>query len=59
MGIKPEGEAVREAVKWVGSERKTAPDASVNQLVEAASIKFDLSPMEADFLYRLVRENAN
>ncbi len=54
MGVRPEGEAIKKAVQWVGEERKANPDRDLNQLVEEASRKYDLSPADADFLFRMV-----
>jgi hypothetical protein len=57
MSIQPEGEDLRKAVKWVSEERKFNPGKDLNQLVEAACLKFDLKPADADFLSRFVVEN--
>lgn len=54
MGVQPEGEAIRKAVQWVGEERKANPGRDLNRLVEEASRKYDLSPADADFLFRMV-----
>ena len=56
MGIQPESEEVRKAVKWVSEERKYSPEKSLNKLIEEASLKFDLSPTDAEFLTRFVKE---
>jgi hypothetical protein len=56
MSIQPESEEVRKAVRWVSEERKYSPEKSLNKLVEEASLKFDLSPTDAEFLARFVKE---
>jgi hypothetical protein len=56
MGIQPEGESIRKAVKWISEERKFNSEKKLNELVEEASVKFDLSPNDADFLFRFVTE---
>ena len=56
MGIQPDGEEIRKAVKWVSEERKYNPGKTINNLVEEACLKFDLSPKEADFLGRTLLE---
>ena len=56
MSIQPEGEELRRAVKWVSEERAYNPSLSLNRLIESACLKFDLSPKDAEFLGRLVRE---
>ncbi len=55
MTIQPEGEILRKAVKWVSEERTYNPQLSLNQLIESAGLKFDLSPKDAEFLARFVR----
>ena len=56
MSIQPEGEDLRKAVKWVSEERAYNPAARLNQLIESACMKFNLSPKDAEFLARFVRE---
>ncbi|MBW1695248.1 MAG: hypothetical protein JRH18_17425 [Deltaproteobacteria bacterium] len=56
MSIQPEGEEIRKAVKWISEEKRYNPGRSVQQLIEAACLKFDLSPLEAEYLYRCYRE---
>ena len=56
MSIQPESEDLRKAVKWVSEERKYNPERSLKELIEAASLKFDLSPADEAFLARFVRE---
>ncbi len=55
--ILPEGEAVRNAIKWVSSELQEHPDKSLKDLVNAAVTQFDLSPKDAEFLIRFYRES--
>lgn len=43
---------VKKAVEWIGQRRKENPNAGLTALVEEACRKFDLSPIQADFLYR-------
>ena len=58
MGIQPEGENLRKAVKWVSEERKFNPETPVMELVRTAGLKFDLSPKDAEYLFRFVmKEN--
>ncbi len=56
MGIQPEGDAIKNAVKWIGQARKDNPDVDLAKLVDEASSKFDLSPMDSEFLTRFVRK---
>ena len=48
--VQPEGEDLRKAVKWISEERKFNPDARSSKLIEEACLKFDLSPMDAEYL---------
>ena len=50
MSIIPEGEGVRKAVKWISEMRKDNPQTPITALVQEASLKFDLTPLEADYL---------
>jgi len=56
MTIQPKGEDLRKAVKWVSQERKYNKKKKLKALIEEACMKFDLSPMDADFLLRTLRE---
>lgn len=56
MSIQPKGEDLRRAVKWVSEERKYNPDKKQKALIEEACVKFDLSPLDADFLLRKLLE---
>lgn len=57
MGIQPDGDKIRNAVKWVGGEKKAHPEKSMRELVEQAGVTFDLSPAEAEFLSRQLCES--
>lgn len=50
MTIMPEGEAVRKAVKWISEILKENPETPIDALLQQAGLKFDLTPLEADFL---------
>ena len=52
----PEGENLRKAVKWISNERKTDPDLDTAVLAEKASVRFDLSPGDSEFLARFLKE---
>jgi len=54
--VQPEGEKIRRATKWLIEERKYSPDRSVAKLLEEACLKFDLSPKDAEFLQRFVKD---
>ena len=56
MTLQPKGEDLRKAVKWVSEERKYNPEKELKALIEEACLKFNLSPMNADFLLRTLLE---
>ena len=51
MSIQPDGQAIRNAVQWISDRRRENPDAVVATLVDEAAIKFDLSPVDQNFLW--------
>ena len=51
MSIQPDGQAIRNAVQWISDRRRGNPDAVVATLVDEAAIKFDLSPVDQNFLW--------
>ncbi len=53
----PEGENLRKAVKWISNERKADPDLDTAVLAEKASVRFDLSPGDSEFLARFLKES--
>jgi hypothetical protein len=57
MGIQPTGEDLRKAVKWVSDERKYNPEKELKAVIEEACMKFDLSPLDEDFLRRKLFEH--
>lgn len=54
--VQPDSENIRRATKWLLEERKYSPETPVSKLIEEACRKFDLSPMEAEFLQRFVKD---
>jgi hypothetical protein len=48
--IMPEGEAIRNAVKWISAELQKDPQKPLKKLINDAVSRFDLSPKDADFL---------
>lgn len=53
--VMPEGEAIRKAVKWVSCCIHESPEKSVQKIVHEAILRFDLSPIEAQFLLDFYR----
>ena len=58
--IQPEGEDLRKAVKWISEERKYGPAKKDSKLIEEACFKFNLSPMDAEYLAKfLIKEKGS
>jgi hypothetical protein len=49
-GMPPKGDALARALKWLSEQRQVDPKASRSTLISQAGQRFDLSPMEEDFL---------
>lgn len=43
-------DAIREAIRYVGTEIKLRPDSNKLELVTEASLKYDLNPLQTEFL---------
>lgn len=55
--IQPKGEKIRQAIRWISSERLEDGNKSISLLVQEAALKFNLSPMDEEFLHSFYREN--
>ncbi len=49
-GVMPEGDALRRALRWLDERVKEEPKLDRSKLVDDAAVRFDLSPVEAEFL---------
>jgi len=54
--IMPEGESLRRAVKWISEQTKISSDKNILKLVNEATIRFDLSPNDGEFLIKFYRD---
>ena len=52
MNIQPEGESLRKAIQWIAEERIYHSERTQSDTVAEACLKYDLTPLEADFLIR-------
>ena len=43
-------------MKWISEERLDNPDKKTRQLIEAACLKFNLSPRDGEFLARCLKK---
>jgi len=48
--VTPTGEDIRRAVKWISENMEENPDQVRIKIIEQAVFKFDLSPIDAEFL---------
>ncbi len=49
-GPMPEGESLRRALRWLDERVRDEPKVDRSKLVGEASVRFDLSPVEEEFL---------
>ncbi len=49
-GSMPEGESLRRALRWLDERVRDEPKLDRTKLVGEASVRFDLSPVEEEFL---------
>jgi hypothetical protein len=53
------GEApITQAVKWIDDQLVDRPDADRLKLVDEAAQRFDLTPLDTEFLYRHLAQRA-
>ena len=50
--MQPEGEDLRKAVKWISEMIRDCANKPVLKLIEEASLKFDLTPNDQEYLIR-------
>jgi hypothetical protein len=43
---------LRQAIKWIDEQLRERPQGDRTALIDEASRRFDLSPLDADFVYR-------
>ena len=54
--VQPEGEELRKAVKWISDERRYGAEKTLIKLIEEAGLKFNLSPMDQEYLSNFFRK---
>jgi hypothetical protein len=57
MSVLPEGERLRRALRWIADRRLEKPDAPAVRLIDEAALRFDLTPVECEFLLELNRKS--
>jgi len=53
--VLPQSESLRRAVKWISEELKNDENQDKMKLLNEATLKFDLSPNEGEFLYKMYK----
>lgn len=48
----PQGEKLRRAVRWISDRRIAEPGVDIKKLVNEAGLRFDLPPLDQDYLWR-------
>ena len=56
QGIQPEGERIRKAVRWIIEILREEKGRTRRAVIEEAEKRFDLSPIECEFLERKLVE---
>lgn len=54
----PRGEDLRRAIKWISENLKDDPGQPVQSLVQKAIFKFNLSPLDSEFLINFYRKGS-
>ena len=56
--VAPTGKNVNKAIKWISDKRQDEPETCgpLGALIERAAKRFDLSPKDADFLFRFFQK---
>lgn len=57
-GIMPEGDGIRRAMRWLSERRLEDPSAPRMRLIDEAGTRFDLTPVEVEFLVMNWKEAA-
>lgn len=53
----PVGEVpIKQAIQWIDEQLRENPKADRTRLVDEASRRFDLTPLDADFLWRFLAD---
>lgn len=55
--IMPESEGIRAAVKWISAGLQEENPKPLKQLLQEATLRFDLSPLESEFVSRFYQDS--
>lgn len=51
IDLLPQGEPLRRAVRWISDRRTDDPKVDIKKLVEEAGLRFDLPPLDQEYLW--------
>ena len=54
--VRPGGDAVKDALRWLSARRRDEPQARLAALIQEASVRYDLSPREEEWLLHALSE---
>ena len=54
--IIPKGESLKQAIKWISAERQEDETKNLSLLIQDASLRFNLSPKDEEFLGNFYKE---
>ena len=54
--IQPKGEHLRQAIRWISAERLEDESKPIPKLIQEAARRFNLSPMDEEYLVSFYRE---
>ena len=54
--ILPKSETLKRAIKWLSEHLQDDSKQNIGQLLNEATLRFDLSPRESEFLIRMYAE---
>ena len=57
--LKPAGEKMRRVILWISETVRTYPQKNRLDILREAEIKFDLSPLECEFIESKLNEEIN
>ena len=52
--VMPKGDNLRHAIKWIDEARKEASPPSDRQLLDEACLRFNLNPLETEYLAKFI-----
>jgi hypothetical protein len=57
MSVQPEGEHIKKAIKWLSDQREENKNKSEEAILEEASVRFNLSPNDTEYIKKFVKDN--